>query len=156
MKKIVLSYLMFLFCVISTVELRAQELYKADIYKISDGDTVQVYIDGQLHKIRLLDIDCFETSNNKRAKLQATFYKKSIGEVLMTGMESKRILNSLLRSHKNEVYVELTGKDYFQRDLGYLYIKGDEKLNVNKYMLTDGQCVPYLSSNEMKRKLRNK
>ena len=153
-KTMVKIFLFFLFSILS-FEVFANDLRKATIKKVSDGDTVQAYIDGELHKIRLLEIDCFETSNNKRAKLQSSYYGKNIGEVLRTGNRSKEILTNLLKANKDNVYIELTGKDVFQRDLGYIYIGNDRNNNINKYMMTDGLCVPYLSSAEMKRKYKN-
>ena len=38
-----------------------------EITKISDGDTVKVMLDGEEIGIRMLKIDCFETSKNRRA-----------------------------------------------------------------------------------------
>lgn len=51
--------------------LSAADLNKADILKITDGDTVLLAVNGEEIKLRLLEIDCFENKPNLRAKWQA-------------------------------------------------------------------------------------
>ena len=61
-------------------------------------------------------------------------------------------------TYSQKVY---SGNSSYQSDIfctvsnGYIYIGNDRNNNVNKYMMTDGLCVPYLSSSEMKRKYKN-
>ena len=54
--------------------LSAADLNKADILKITDGDTVLLAVNGEEIKLRLLEIDCFENKPNLRAKWQAETY----------------------------------------------------------------------------------
>ena len=55
------------------------------ITKISDGDTVKVILDGEEIGVRFLDIDCFETSKNRRALKQSEYYHLPLGEVFKKG-----------------------------------------------------------------------
>ena len=41
--------------------------FVATIIKINDGDTISAIINNEDTKIRLLDVDCYETKKNKRA-----------------------------------------------------------------------------------------
>lgn len=136
--------------ILMAFQVSANDLHKATLHKVVDGDTIHIFIDGELHKIRLLDIDCYESSNNPRAKLQASYYHKSIGEVLRLGRESTTILSNLLAKHKDNIFVEFGEKDRFKRDLGYIYIGQDKSINVNQFMLNKGLCESYVSSKNMK------
>lgn len=129
---------------VRVVTAKLEKLEKTRVLEVTDGDTVKVEYHGEVVKVRLLKIDCFENKNNPRARWQAEVYHKSPEEVLRLGEESAEILSSLIEKNKENIYVELNGKDFFRRRLGTLYIPiGDEVLNVNQYMLKFGKCVEY-------------
>ena len=59
--------------------------FVATITKISDGDTLSAIIHDEDTKIRLLDVDCYETKKNGRAKFQQQYYGLSYEELLEIG-----------------------------------------------------------------------
>lgn len=132
-----------------TFPIFASDLVKIDIIKVTDGDTVKAIFMGEKISIRLSDIDCFETSNNKRAYWQAEYYKKSLGEVIKQGKQSKEILSKLLNQNKSNIYIQKDGKDKYKRTLGTLYI-GKRSKNINDYMLKSGKCEKYISKKSIK------
>ncbi len=52
------------------------------IIKINDGDTLMALVNNETTKIRLLDVDCYETKKNAKAKFQQKYYGLPIDEVL--------------------------------------------------------------------------
>ena len=112
-----------------------------DLVKITDGDTIQVMLNGEKQAVRLLDIDCYETEKRPRAVKQSEYYHLSIGKVIEKGLYSKQVLKDLLRKEK-KVRVKWERKDRFRRLLGEVYRL--DGLNINEYMLKDGLCQPYI------------
>ena len=124
--------------------LSAADLNKADILKITDGDTVLLAVNGEEIKLRLLEIDCFENKPNLRAKRQAETYGLTKTEVLHRGKQSAVVLKKLWRDNRAFFYVKLKGKDVYRRYLGTLFIiRNDIEIDVNHYMLKYGGCLPY-------------
>ena len=111
------------------------------ILKISDGDTVKAIVNGKKESIRLLEIDCYETSKNKRAIWQSEYFGLSIGDVIKKGNYSKEQLKKLLENNK-EVKLEWSKRDKYKRILGKIYL--DNGLYVNEYMLNNGGCEKYI------------
>ncbi len=66
--------------------------FVATIIKINDGDTIMALVNNETTKIRLLDVDCYETKKNVRAKFQQKYYELSVDEVLEKGKQSRKIL----------------------------------------------------------------
>lgn len=128
----------------------ASDKVKVDIVKVTDGDTVKALIEGEKVNIRLLHIDCYETSDNPRAYWQAEYYKKSLGEVIKQGKQSKEILQQLINKNKDNVYLLAKGKDKYKRTLGELYI-GNNEQSINDYMLEAGKCEKYKARTKKKR-----
>ena len=73
--------------------------FVATIMKIQDGDTLSAIVNNENTKIRLLDVDCFETKNSTRARLQQQYYGLSRDEMLEKGRQSRKILKKLLEDH---------------------------------------------------------
>lgn len=48
--------------------------FVATLTDILDGDTLSAVIHDENVKIRLLDVDCYETTKNKRARFQHEYY----------------------------------------------------------------------------------
>ena len=127
--------------------------FVATITKINDGDTLTALVNNEETKIRLLDVDCFETKNNARARLQQQYYGLSHEEMLEKGKQSRKILKKLLKDHRY-IRVKWGKRDSFGRILGNVYlddIKSSGMIDVNKYMLETGGCNKYLPKNEMKK-----
>ena len=91
------------------------------ILKISDGDTVKAIVNGKKESIRLLEIDCYETSKNKRAIWQYEYFGLSIGDVIKKGNYSKEQLKKLLEKNK-EVKLEWSKRDKYKRLTCKLFI----------------------------------
>ena len=70
----------------------------ATIIKINDGDTLSAFVNNENTKIRLLDVDCYETKKNVRAKFQQKYYELSVDEVLEKGKQSRKILKNYLKT----------------------------------------------------------
>ena len=127
--------------------------FVATIIKINDGDTITALVNNETTKIRLLDVDCYETKKNVRAKFQQKYYELSVDEVLEKGKQSRKILKKLLKDHRY-IRVEWEKRDSFGRILGKVYlddIKSAGVIDVNRYMLETGGCNKYLPKNEMKK-----
>ena len=135
--KILLVLLLFTFPAL------AQDLVKTEIIKITDGDTVKAIVNGEKIKIRLLDIDTFETRSNKRAYWQAKENNLSLGNVFKKGEYSKQELQKIISKNKDKIYLEPSKKDFFGRTLGTLYIGNNKEQSINQYMLDKGGALPY-------------
>lgn len=110
-----------------------------EVVKITDGDTIEAKINKNKFRIRLIDIDCYETSNIHRAYKQAYESKISIEEVIKRGNSSKLFLQRLYAS-KPKAYLEFQGVDIYGRVLGVVYFNS---INVNQKMLKEGGCMIY-------------
>ena len=127
--------------------------FVATIIKINDGDTLTALVNNETTKIRLLDVDCYETKKNTRAKFQQKYYGLSIDEVIRNGKQSRKKLKNLLKDHRY-IRVEWEKRDSFGRILGKVYlddIKSAGVIDVNQYMLETGGCNKYVPKNEMKK-----
>lgn len=111
-----------------------------EITKINDGDTIKVILDGEEIGVRFLEIDCFETSKNRRALKQSEYYHLSLGEVFKRGNYSKQKLKDKLAKEK-QVKLVWQKKDVHKRILGHIYTL--DGININEYMLKDGGCMKY-------------
>lgn len=127
--------------------------FVATIIKINDGDTITALVNNETTKIRLLDVDCYETKKNVRAKFQQKYYELSVDEVLEKGKKSRKILKKLLKDHRY-IRVEWEKRDSFGRILGKVYlddIKSAGVIDVNQYMFNQGGCNKYVPKNARKR-----
>ncbi|MBQ8671539.1 MAG: thermonuclease family protein [Alphaproteobacteria bacterium] len=127
--------------------------FVATIIKINDGDTLSAFVNNENTKIRLLDVDCYETKKNKRAKFQQQYYSLSYDEVLEKGKQSRKILKKLLKDHRY-IRVEWEKRDSFGRILGKVYlddIKSNGIIDINHYMLESGGCNKYLPKSVLKK-----
>ena len=110
------------------------------LVKISDGDTIKAIVNGEKESIRLLTIDCYETSKNPRALWQSEYYKLSIGQVIQKGLFSKQKLIDLI-GKRTDLILKWKKRDRYKRILGYIYL---DDLNINQYMLKYGGCEKYV------------
>lgn len=142
-KKIVFGA--FLFTILLMKSVSAHE-FVATIVKINDGDTLTALVNNETTKIRLLDVDCYETGKNKHTVFQHKFYNLSYDEIYKLGKKSRKKLKNLLNDHK---YIRVAWKkrDSFGRILGKVFlddIKSAGVIDVNKYMLESGGCNKYV------------
>lgn len=110
------------------------------LIKITDGDTIKAIVDGEEESIRLLDIDCYETTKNPRAIWQSEYYHLSVGKVMQKGEYSKQRLKDFIGKRK-DLKLEWDKRDRYRRILGRVYL--DDK-SVNDYMLSEGGCEKYV------------
>ena len=68
--------LLILFLLIFSQNVSAFEVI-APLTGVQDEDTLSALIYGENTKIRLLNVDCFETRKNARARFQHQYYKLS-------------------------------------------------------------------------------
>lgn len=109
------------------------------IVKILDGDTVRAKINDNIFSIRLIGIDCYETTPNNRAYRQAYNNNLTIGEVIKNGKFSKKFLINLYKNSNVQTF-EFMGLDYYKRPLGVLYF---DNVNINQKMLNHGGCLKF-------------
>ena len=148
------TFIFFMMCVQSV---SAHE-FVATIIKINEGDTLTALVNNETTKIRLLDVDCYETKKNGRAKLQQQYYGLSVDEVIKNGKQSRKILKKLLKNHRY-IRVEWEKRDSFGRILGKVYlddIKSVGVIDVNQYMLKTGGCNKYVPSSVLKKSKKKK
>ena len=89
------------------------------IKKVVDGDTVHLYHNEEVYKVRLIEIDAPERNQP-------------------FGNDSTDYLKSLLR--EGRVNIEISGTDRYGRKLGRLYWKGE---NINRAMVSAGFAWVY-------------
>ncbi len=114
------------------------------LVSVTDGDTVKVMMGEKKESVRLLYIDCFETSDNMRATWQAKRYHKSMENVIKRGKASKKKLEKKLKAGGN-LQLEWQKRDKYNRVLGELFLDGE---SVNDYMLKQGGCMAYEDRNK--------
>lgn len=155
MKKTVFYLVLFTILLVQSVS--AHE-FVATIIKINDGDTLTALVNNEDTKIRLLDVDCYETKKNKRAKFQQKYYGLTVGEVIKNGKQSRKQLKNLLKDHRY-IRVKWEERDSFGRILGKVYlddIKSAGVIDVNQYMLDQGGCNKYILSSVLKKSKEKK
>lgn len=144
MKKTVFYTVIFTILLMKSVS--AHE-FVATIIKINDGDTLTALVNNETTKIRLLDVDCYETGKNKHTVFQHKFYNLSYDEIYKLGKKSRKKLKNLLKDHKY-IRVEWKKRDSFGRILGKVFlddIKSAGVIDVNQYMLKFGGCNKYVA-----------
>lgn len=134
---------MKLFFLILFLFIAMQPVYAAipvEVLSIYDGDTIRVKLDsGNKFSIRLLNIDCYETSKIYRAYKQAYDNNLSIEDVIKKGKIAREYLKRLHKDSK-KAYFDFTGVDKYGRVLGIVYF---DSLNVNEELKNKGYCMPY-------------
>lgn len=137
MRKTLGTIALFLGLIIGTAN---AEMLPIMLLKVTDGDTIKALVNGEKESIRLLDIDCYETSKNPRAIWQSEYYHLSVGQVMQKGEYSKQRLKDLLGKRK-DLKLEWSRRDRYRRILGKVYL--DDR-NINDYMLSSGGCEKYI------------
>ena len=155
MKKTVFYLVLFTILLVQSVS--AHE-FVATITKINDGDTLTAIVNSENTKIRLLDVDCYETKKNKHSKALQQYYGLPYDEMISKGKQSRKQLKNLLKDHRY-IRVEWEERDSFGRILGKVYlddIKSAGVIDVNQYMLDQGGCNKYIPSSVLKKSKEKK
>ena len=136
--KIKISFILLIVFVLCSASYAASKT-PVRIVKILDGDTVRAKINDNIFSIRLIGIDCYETTPNNRAYRQAYNNNLTIGEVIKNGKFSKKYLINLYKKSNVQTF-EFMGLDYYKRPLGVLYF---DDVNINQKMLNHGGCLKF-------------
>lgn len=136
--KIKISFILLIVFVLCSASYAASKT-PVRIVKILDGDTVRAKINDNIFSIRLIGIDCYETTPNNRAYKQAYNNNLTIDEVIKNGKFSKKYLINLYKKSNVQTF-EFMGLDYYKRPLGVLYF---DDVNINQKMLNHGGCLKF-------------
>ena len=79
-------FYLVLFTILLVQSVFAHE-FVATIIKINDGDTLTALVNNETSKIRLLDVDCYETGKNKHAKALQQYYGLLYDEMISKGKQ---------------------------------------------------------------------
>ncbi len=135
LKKVILLFLIFF----QINKVYADVKIPVEVVKFKDGDTIEVRIEKNTFSVRLIGIDCYETSKINRAYKQAYLNKITIEDVVKNGNLSKLFLESIYKKEE-KVFLDFRGIDKYGRALGIIYF---DKLNVNEILKTQGGCFVY-------------
>lgn len=93
---------------------------------VYDGDTFRCKIDSKYYNVRLLNVDCFETSINDRLESQAIKAGIPIDSALRLGLDAKKFADSLLDDNEIVLWRKSTDKnvDVYYRLLRNLKVDG--------------------------------
>ena len=139
MKKVII--IIFLVLIVLNKQICfANEQIKIKLVKIIDGDTIIGKIDKNEFEIRLIGLDCFETSKINRAYKQAYNENLSIDEVVKKGNFAKNYVKDLYKQSEKNVYLEFKGLDTYKRVLRILYFG---TLNINNELINKNICNVY-------------
>ncbi len=104
--------------------------YAAKVVQVIDGDTIDVQINGSVYRIRLLGVDCPETTaeKNKPYEYDSITDLEYLAE---WGLKAKEFAQKIL-DHRT-VYIEFDGlaglKGYYGRYLAYVYLENGTDFN---------------------------
>lgn len=122
---------------------------RINISYVIDGDSLKLKNGDRL---RLVGIDCYELSDYPRAFKQIDGNKtKDIHDVIKLGYQAKGYLKRIIDENNGNIYLKKSQNlDRYGRILGTLYTENGE--NINKMMLKDGLCMPYVFKENFKPK----
>jgi len=105
------------------------------VEKVSDGDTLRLSCGPkkEIHKVRLLGIDCPETSKNQKCRKEP-----DCDEQIPKGLKAKARTKELMTSTVTYQYVK---KDVYKRDLGYIFNSDGKDIGLT--LLQENLCKDY-------------
>lgn len=99
------------------------------VIKVVDGDTIEVYVDGKIEKVRMIGINTPETVDPRRP-------------VQCFGKEASNKLKEILQDKIVKLEIDET-QDYYDkynRALRYVFLDNE---NINKKMISEGYAFEY-------------
>ena len=116
---------------------KARDKIKASVAEIVDADTIKIWINNRIERLRFIGIDAPEIHKNRKAYYMARKKHKDIEEILKMGKKAKEYLLSVIKPG-DIVWVEFDVqlRDKYGRLLGYVYLENGEMLN--EKILKDG------------------
>lgn len=140
-KNLLLKSIIIFILLITNLTVFADTRTPIKILKITDGDSLEVQINRNKFKIRLIGIDCYETCKIHRAYRQAYENNISVDEVVACGKKSKEYLQQMYKDNQDkEILFDFKGVDKYGRALGILYF---DNVNINQKLLENGGCKKY-------------
>ncbi|NQY74988.1 MAG: thermonuclease family protein [Candidatus Margulisbacteria bacterium] len=128
---------------------------KAAVLKVTDGDTMVVFVNGKVENVRLLGIDAPESKPNDKALKQTKESTMTMGTILQAGLTAKLYLKSLVKpGDVVELEFDNRKRDWYQRLLAYVYIQ-DGRM-INELMVKNGFAKPLSYAPNIKYKERFK
>lgn len=125
-KHLILSALFLLF----VLPFATFALEPATVLRVIDGDTLQIEINGQKERVRLIGIDAPESSPNEKAVKDARRSRQDVETITAMGKESTAFVKGLVR--KGEVVrieFDIQHRDRYGRLLAYVYLSDGRMLN---------------------------
>ncbi len=117
--------------------------YEARVVEVIDGDTLDVLIDKNVYRIRLLGVDCPEIFKSRNKPYEYDNIT-DLNYLTRWGIKAKRFARELLEG--KIVYIEfdeLAGlKDRYGRYLAYVYLKNGTDFNA--LLLKNGLARVYI------------
>ena len=144
MTKLNITFLFILILILTTSAFSQKQDVKIPIKieKIYDGDTIEAKIENRVFSIRLIGIDCFETSDIYRAYKQAYDNNLKIEEIVKQGKTAKKYVENLYKNSKKQSFA-LKGIDKYSRALGIVYF---DNINVNEILKQNKICAQFVYS----------
>ena len=108
---------------------------------MADGDTWYYYYNNKKYSVRVLNIDCFETSINDRLAGQASSANISNDSALVLGLKAKALADSLLK--RKQIFIKRSyntqNLDVYNRLLRFCYIDGKKYDSIIIYRRLDAR-----------------
>jgi micrococcal nuclease len=100
------------------------------VSRIIDGDTIEILLEGQKEKVRLIGIDTPESRLNKKAKKDAKRTNTDVKEIKKMGIRAKNFLKSIIKPGDGiRLEYDVTHRDQYGRILAYIYLSDGQMLN---------------------------
>lgn len=99
------------------------------VIKVVDGDTIEVYVDGKIEKVRMIGINTPETVDPRRP-------------VQCFGKEASEKLKEILQDKIVKLELDETQDSYdkYNRALRYVFLDNE---NINRKMISEGYAFEY-------------
>jgi micrococcal nuclease len=124
------STLFFLFVIFLSLVLPLHAHEQATILRVVDGDTLRILYKADDIKIRLIGIDCPESSPNQRAKKESERTGQDLEAINSMGKRATEFVMTLVKpGDKVTIEFDVEKKDKYKRLLGYVYLSNGKMLN---------------------------
>ena len=117
------STLFLLFLIILGLVLPLDAHEPATVSRVVDGDTLRVLYKADDIKVRLIGIDCPESSPNERAKMESQRTGQELKTIASMGKRATEFVMTLVKpGEKVTVEFDVEKRDKHKRLLGYVYL----------------------------------
>jgi len=105
-------------------------LETASVEKVTDGDTIVVSVNGTRLRVRLIGMDTPESSDNAKARRDASKYRQNLSALVTMGKKASDFAKTLL--HKGDTVsleYDVERTDRYNRTLAYVFLSDGRMLN---------------------------